>query len=323
MRDFIAGLDAKSGKVMWKKYVIPAPGEPGSETWKDKNNAWQTGGGAMWVTGTYDVATNQVIWGTGNPVPMFDPSYRPGDNLYTNSVISWDPDSGKMNWFFQYTPGDIWDYDEEGTHILIDGQVNGEPRKLITHSARNGFLYTFERSNGQTVLAKPYLENINWTKGIDQKTGKPVDYDPNSDIQVYSGKLNQRWRTRPRSCARRCRVATILAVGLQPEDQAVVHSGAHVLRGGHAGSALSKPAIGRAAALQISSATRPISSPPIRSPATLRSAPCPTPISAARWSPAAALSSPATTTAPSPPTMTPPCSSSGRSMSARASTRRR
>src|SRR5580693_5334409 len=103
VRDFIAGLDAATGRKLWLKYTIPAPGEPGSETWKDKNNAWQTGGGAVWVTGTYD------------PV--------------TNSAISWDPDSGKMNWFFQYTPGDMWDFDEVGTHILIDGNVNGEPRK--------------------------------------------------------------------------------------------------------------------------------------------------------------------------------------------------
>ena len=175
---------------MWKKFVIPAPGEPGSETWKDKNNAWRTGGGSMWVTGSYDPATNQVLWGTGNPVPWSDPYYRPGDNLYTNSLISWDPDNGKMNWYHQYTPGDIWDYDEEGSHILIDAMIGGEPRKLVTHAARNGFLYTFERGNGQTVMAKPYVPNINWTAGIDQKTGKPVDYDPNRDIQVYSGKAN-------------------------------------------------------------------------------------------------------------------------------------
>jgi alcohol dehydrogenase (cytochrome c) len=191
VRDWIAALDAATGKVVWRKYVIPAPGEPGSETWKDKNNAWQIGGGAMWITGSYDPATNQVIWGTGNPVPMFDPTYRPGDNLYTNSMISWNPDDGKMNWYFQYTPGDHWDYDEAHTHILIDGQVAGQPRKLITHSGRNGFLYTFERSNGQTLLAKPYMQNINWTAGIDQKTGKPVDYDPNKDIQTYNGKMNQ------------------------------------------------------------------------------------------------------------------------------------
>jgi alcohol dehydrogenase (cytochrome c) len=186
-RDFIVALDAATGKIVWRKYVIPAPGEPGSETWKDKNNAWQTGGGAMWVTGSYDVAGNQVIWGTGNPVPGYDATYRPGDNLYTNSVISWDPDSGKMNWYFQYTPGDHWDYDEAGTHILVDGQMAGEARKLITHSARNGFIYTMERNNGQTLLAKPYLDNINWTKGIDQKTGRPVDYVPGADIQLYSG----------------------------------------------------------------------------------------------------------------------------------------
>src|SRR5207344_3453110 len=114
VRDFIVAVDA-------------APGEPGSETWKDKNNAWQHGGAAMWVTGSYDPDTNQVLWGTGNPVPWSDPYYRPGDNLYTNSLISWDPDSGKMNWYHQYTPGDMWDYDEEGSHILIDATVGGQP----------------------------------------------------------------------------------------------------------------------------------------------------------------------------------------------------
>jgi alcohol dehydrogenase (cytochrome c) len=187
VRDWIAGLDAATGKILWRKYTIPAPGEAGSETWKGGTNAWQTGGAAMWVTGTYDPDTNQTIWGTGNPVPMFDPFYRPGDNLYTNSAISWDPDTGGMNWYFQYTPGDMWDYDEVGTHILIDGEVAGQPRKLVTHSARNGFLYTMDRHNGQIIGAKPYMDNVNWTKGIDQKTGKPLDYDPTKDIQTYAG----------------------------------------------------------------------------------------------------------------------------------------
>jgi alcohol dehydrogenase (cytochrome c) len=190
VRDFIVALDGATGKLIWRKYVVPAPGEPGSDSWKDSNNAWRTGGGAMWVTGSYDVASNQVLWGTGNPVPMYDPYYRPGDNLYTNSVISWDPDTGKMNWYHQYVPGDMWDYDAAGSHILIDGVVAGEPRKLVVHSARNGFLYGFERTNGQPLLAKPYMEQT-WTKGIDQKTGLPVDYDPNRDIQVYSGLQNQ------------------------------------------------------------------------------------------------------------------------------------
>jgi alcohol dehydrogenase (cytochrome c) len=186
-RDWVAALDAATGKLLWRKYTIPAPGEPGSETWKDKNNAWQTGGGAVWVTGTYDPDTNQTLWGVGNPVPMMDARARPGDNLFTNSVISWDPDNGKMNWYFQYTPGDMWDYDEVGTHILFERTVDGQPRKLVTHSARNGFVYTMERANGVMVGAKPYVDNVNWTAGIDQKTGKPVDYDPSKDVQTYSG----------------------------------------------------------------------------------------------------------------------------------------
>jgi alcohol dehydrogenase (cytochrome c) len=185
-RDWMAALDAATGKLLWRKYTIPAPGEPGSETWKDKNNAWQTGGGAVWVTGTYDPDTNQTLWGVGNPVPMMDARLRPGDILFTNSVVSWDPDNGGMNWYFQYTPGDMWDFDEVGTHILINRTVNGQLRKLITHSARNGFVYTMERNNGAMVGAKPYME-VNWTKGIDQKTGKPIDYDPNKDVQTYSG----------------------------------------------------------------------------------------------------------------------------------------
>jgi alcohol dehydrogenase (cytochrome c) len=95
-----------------------------------------------------------------------------------------------MNWYFQYTPGDMWDFDEVGTHILINNEVDGQPRKLITHSARNGFLYTMERANGATISAKPYMDNVNWTKGIDQKTGKPLDYDPSKDIQTYSTAAN-------------------------------------------------------------------------------------------------------------------------------------
>ncbi len=200
VRDWVAALDGATGKMLWQKYTIPAPGEPGSDTWKDKNNAWRTGGGAVWVTGTYDPETNQTFWGVGNPVPMMDARLRPGDNLFTNSVVSWNPDDGKMNWYFQFTPGDMWDFDEVGTHILIDQTIDGQPRKLITHSARNGFAYTMERNNGQIVMAKPYTD-VNWTKGIDQKTGKPVDYDPNKDVQTYSGVANP---TADRPVARVC-----------------------------------------------------------------------------------------------------------------------
>ena len=187
VREWIAALDAATGKLAWRKFTIPASDEPGSETWKDHNNAWETGGGSIWVTGTYDPQTDQTIWGTGNPVPELDPTARPGDNLFTNSAVSWNPDSGNMNWYFQYTPSDAWDFDEVGTHILIDRDVNGQPRKLLTHSGRNGFLYTMDRNNGQIVSAKPYMDGINWTKGIDQKTGRPLDYDPGKDVQTYAG----------------------------------------------------------------------------------------------------------------------------------------
>jgi alcohol dehydrogenase (cytochrome c) len=185
-RGWLASLDAATGKLLWRKYTVPAPGEPGSETWKDKNNAWRTGGASMWTTGTYDPKSNQIFWGTGNPVPMFDPTYRPGDNLYTNSIISWNPEDGRMNWYHQYLPNDGWDYDSISTHIIIDAQVNGETRKLLTQSNRNGHVYTMDASNGTMLLAKPYT-TVNWTKGIDQKTGKPVEYVPNADRQMYAG----------------------------------------------------------------------------------------------------------------------------------------
>ena len=233
VRDWIGALDAATGKLVWRKFTIPAPGEPGSETWKDNHNAWQTGGGAVWVTGTYDPDTNQTIWGTGNPVPMFDPTYRPGDNLYTNSAISWDPDTGKMNWYFQFTPGDMWDYDEVGTHILIDGVVAGQPRKLITHSARNGFLYTMERGNGQMVLAKPYMD-VNWTKGIDQKTGKPLDYDPTKDIQTYAGVGNfDPGEPLKKVCPSQAGGNNYWPSSYSPQDQAALHPGALELRDRH------------------------------------------------------------------------------------------
>ena len=151
-RDWVAALDAATGRLLWRKYTIPAPGEPGSETWKDKNNAWRTGGGAVWVTGTYDPDTNPGrLWGVGQPgADDGCTRLRPGDNLFTNSVVSWDPDNGRMNWYFQFTPGDMWDYDEVGTHILIERTViAGQKRKLVTHSARNGFVYTMDRHNGQ------------------------------------------------------------------------------------------------------------------------------------------------------------------------------
>jgi len=184
-RDHIDALNADTGQPLWRTYSIPAPGEPGGETWKGNTNAWQHGGGAFWQTGSYDAANNLTIWGTGQPVPMFDPEYRPGDNLFTNSTVAFDVNNGKMKWYFQYTPGDFLDYDEVGINQLIDTKVDGEDRKIIAHFSRNGFFYRLDRSNGQFISAEQYAQKVNWTDGIDPKTGKPIEYDPKKDLQIY------------------------------------------------------------------------------------------------------------------------------------------
>src|SRR5580658_8005352 len=184
-RGWIAALEARTGKELWRWYVIPKPGDPGSETWKDKNNAWKTGGGGIWQTGSYDPATKFTIWGTGNPVPQYDPQSRPGDNLYTDSVVAIDVNTGKLTWYYQYLPNDSWDYDEIGIQMLYDLNVNGEPRKVVGHFARNGFFYTLDRANGSFIKGGQYVNDLNWTKGLDPKTGKPIEYDPGLDVQKY------------------------------------------------------------------------------------------------------------------------------------------
>jgi alcohol dehydrogenase (cytochrome c) len=186
VRDWLAGLDPKTGEQKWKTFIIPAPGEPGSETWKDKTNAWQTGGGALYVTGSYDPGTNLTYWGTGNPSPRYDSAHRPGDNLFTNSSVAFNAATGKMQWYFQHTANDNRDYDSTTPQIIIDGKVNGEDRKLLVHANRNGFHYTLDRQNGQFLKSVQYTEKVTWTKGIDQKTGKPIDYDPTKDVQNFA-----------------------------------------------------------------------------------------------------------------------------------------
>lgn len=189
-RTWLAAYDLK-GNQLWKKYNVPAPGEAGSETWKGDANSWQTGGGAMYVTGSYDPAQNLVYWGTGNPVPPYDPTTRPGDNLFTNSILARNPETGDMKWYFQYTPNDAWDYDEEGNHILYKAKVGGKDQLLMTHSGRNGFLYTFDANKGSFMHASPYMEGINWTAGINPTTGKPKEYDPKKDLQTYAIATNR------------------------------------------------------------------------------------------------------------------------------------
>jgi alcohol dehydrogenase (cytochrome c) len=184
-RGWVAALDARTGNELWRWYAIPKPGEPGSETWKDKTNAWKTGGGGLWQTGSYDPATRLTIWGTGNPVPQYDPEARPGDNLYTNAVVALDIDTGKLAWHFQYTPNDSWDYDEIGIHMLYDETINGEKRKVVSHFGRNGFYYSLDRVNGSFIKGSQYVNELNWTKGLDPKTGMPLEYDPKLDVQKY------------------------------------------------------------------------------------------------------------------------------------------
>lgn len=189
-RGWIAALDANSGDELWRFYTVPEPGQPGSETWlcdqTGNPDCWKTGGGAAWVAGSYDPDSNTTYWGTGNPVPMYDPEYRPGSNLYTNSTVALDVDTGELKWHFQYTPGDYMDYDEVGPQLLLDTTIDGEARKVLAHFGRNGIFYTLDRTNGSYINSVQYVSELTWTKGIDPKTGKPVEYDPNAALQTYA-----------------------------------------------------------------------------------------------------------------------------------------
>lgn len=189
-RGWIAALNADTGKELWRFYTVPEPGQPGSETWKcdeaGNPDCWKTGGGAPWVAGSFDPDTNTLYWGTGNPVPMYDPEYRPGDNLYTNSTVALDADTGELKWYFQYTPGDYMDYDEVGPQLLLDTTINGEDRKVLAHFGRNGIFYTLDRTNGAYINSVTYVDKLTWTKGIDPKTGMPLEYDPTKSLQTYA-----------------------------------------------------------------------------------------------------------------------------------------
>ncbi len=186
-RSWIGAFEAGTGKLAWRTFTIPAPGEPGSETWKDNHNAWRIGGGGVWQTAAYDPATNLLYYGTGDAFPSFDPEFRPGDNLFTASTIALDADTGKIVWYFQETPNEHWDFDTPNPKMLYDVSFNGEMRKVVANFSRNGYFYTLDRANGQFLRADQYQEKVNWTKGIDPKTGRPLDYDPATPIQVYAG----------------------------------------------------------------------------------------------------------------------------------------
>jgi alcohol dehydrogenase (cytochrome c) len=171
-RGYLSAFDAKTGKLIWRFYSIPAPGEPGSETWT--GDSWKFGGGSMWYQGSYDPELNLIYWGVSNPSSDYYGEDRKGVNLYTDSLVAIDASTGKLKWYFQETPHDLYDYHSSLEPALIDVQENNKKRKLVLHSSKNGFAYVLDRENGAYLSSFPYVEALTWTKGLD-KEGKPID----------------------------------------------------------------------------------------------------------------------------------------------------
>jgi alcohol dehydrogenase (cytochrome c) len=198
IRGFIEATDLNTGKAAWRTYTIPGIGEPGNETWKDGKDRWKHGGASVWETATYDPETDTFYQGVGNAGPDWDAEYRPGDNKWAASVLALSPNDGKIKWGYQYTPNDPYDYDEISEHPIINAKVNGEDRKLVVHAARNGFFYALDRTNGSFIVGKQYVDQLNWTPGLDPKTGRPANYNPNADVQIYN-EGSHGTRARPKS----------------------------------------------------------------------------------------------------------------------------
>ena len=171
VRGFVAAFDAESGKLAWRFWTIPAPGEFGSDSWP--GDMYLHGGGTTWMPGTYDPELNTVYWTTSNPAPDFEGSVRPGDDLYTDCLLAIDADTGKLKWSFQFTPHDLFDYDATETPILINATYQGKQRKLVVEANRNGFVYTLDRGTGEFLGAVRFAEKLNWATGIDAK-GRPI-----------------------------------------------------------------------------------------------------------------------------------------------------
>jgi alcohol dehydrogenase (cytochrome c) len=170
IRGFVDAYDPTNGARRWRFQTIPGPGEVGHESWK--NDAWKTGGGPTWVTGSYDPSLNLVYWGVGNPAPDFSGDIRPGDNLFTNSAIALHADTGQLAWYFQFTPHDEHDWDSAQTPILADIIINEQPRKVICWANRNGFYYVLDRATGKFLAGVPFVE-LNWASALDSN-GRPV-----------------------------------------------------------------------------------------------------------------------------------------------------
>ncbi|HBJ90486.1 MAG TPA: PQQ-dependent dehydrogenase, methanol/ethanol family, partial [Gammaproteobacteria bacterium] len=171
IRGFIDAYDPETGELEWRTYVIPGPGEFGNDTWS--GDSWKTGGAATWITGSYDEELNQIYWGTGNPGPDWNGDVRLGDNLYSDSVVALDGDTGEIEWHFQFTPHDVHDYDSIQIPILADIEFEGRERKVMMWANRNGFYYTLDRTDGEFLIGKPYAAQT-WAQGLDPITGRPI-----------------------------------------------------------------------------------------------------------------------------------------------------
>jgi alcohol dehydrogenase (cytochrome c) len=169
-RGYLEGLDPQNGKQLWRTYTIPAPGEPGSETWSGDNTL--IGGGSTWITGSYDPELDLVFWGTGNPAP-WNPINRKGDNLHTNSILAIQPKTGKVVWSYQMTPNDPFDYDGVNELVQAELTVGGAPHKVVMQANRNGFFYVLERASGKLLAANKFVK-VTWADRVDMQTGRPV-----------------------------------------------------------------------------------------------------------------------------------------------------
>jgi alcohol dehydrogenase (cytochrome c) len=170
IRGFIDAYDASTGQRVWRFYTTPGTGEPGNNTWK--GDSWKTGGGATWLTGSYDPELNLIYWGTGNPGPDYNGDIREGDNLYTSSLVALDADTGKLKWYYQFSPHDTHDWDAVQIPVLADLTINGQLRKVVMLANRNGFFYTLDRATGKVIVAKPFIPT-EWAKEIGPD-GRPV-----------------------------------------------------------------------------------------------------------------------------------------------------
>jgi alcohol dehydrogenase (cytochrome c) len=170
IRGYIAAYDVKTGNEVWRFYTIPGKGEPGNETWA--GDSWEHGGASIWVTGSYDPQLNLTYWGVGNPGPDWNGDARKGDNLYSDCVVALDADTGKLKWYYQFSPHDEFDYDSVQVPVLVDADWQGRPRKLMMWANRNGLFYVIDRASGQFLLGKPFAK-VTWMNGFDER-GRPM-----------------------------------------------------------------------------------------------------------------------------------------------------